>query len=96
MKRLHAVVSGRVQGVSFRHHTTMRAKEIGVKGWVYNRKDGTVEVVAEGTEAQLKQLEEFLHDGSPNARVESVNSTRQEATGEFHTFRIAYDYDFLA
>ena len=65
LSRLHAVIRGRVQGVSFRYYTTLRAGEIGVTGWVRNLADGTVEVMAEGTRDQLTQLLTFFKSGTP-------------------------------
>ena len=50
-RRLEAVISGRVQMVSFRHYTQQKALELGVVGWVRNEPDGTVRTVAEGEEA---------------------------------------------
>ena len=56
IERLHATVFGRVQGVSFRFYTRDTADELGLTGWVANRYDGSVEVVAEGPRAALDQL----------------------------------------
>ncbi|MEL6307908.1 MAG: acylphosphatase [Chloroflexota bacterium] len=89
-KRLHAIVSGRVQGVSFRYHTTLEAKRLNITGWVYNRPDRTVEVIAEGDESTLKDLEAWLYEGSPAAKVTGVDTKWDEATGEFDTFKTVY------
>jgi len=89
-KRLHALVSGRVQGVSFRYYTQQAAILIGVTGWVRNLQDRRVEVVAEGTAEQLRALEKFLHHGSPSARVDQLDITFADATGEFDSFDITY------
>jgi len=86
--QLHAIIQGRVQGVSFRYYTTLLADELGVCGWVRNLPDGTVEVVAEGIRGQLDQLAEFLHRGPSGARVESVDMNWQRATGQFINFII--------
>ena len=55
-KRIHLVVRGRVQGVFFRASTQREAKRLGLTGWVKNRPDGGVEIVAEGEEDQVKDL----------------------------------------
>ena len=47
-KRVHLVIKGRVQGVFFRAATQREARRLGVTGWVKNRTDGSVEVLAEG------------------------------------------------
>lgn len=86
--RFYAVVSGRVQGVSFRYYTLQTARQAGVTGWVRNRPDGKVEVTAEGQKDQLEVLLRFLHQGPPAARVERVEVTWQEAVHEFEQFTV--------
>ncbi len=88
--RLHAVVSGIVQGVNFRYYTQREAEALGLDGWVANRWDGTVEVVAEGSRARLNELLAWLHNGPPSASVDSVQADWQEASGEFFGFRISF------
>lgn len=89
-QRLHATVHGRVQGVSFRHYTMLRAREIGVSGWVRNLPDGAVEVIAEGGRDQLDDLLAFLRQGPPAARVLEVDVLWGAATGEFDGFGIRF------
>jgi acylphosphatase len=93
MKQLHAIVKGKVQGVSFRHYTTLKARELGLVGWVGNRSDESVEVLAEGDEEKLKSLARWLHKGSPDAEVDTVEITWDEPRGEFTSFKIAYELD---
>jgi acylphosphatase len=88
IERLQATVFGRVQGVSFRFYTRDTAAELGLTGWVANRYDGGVEVVAEGSRAALDQLLEFLHQGPPMARVDQVQHEFLPATREFKRFTI--------
>lgn len=90
MNRLSATVTGRVQGVAFRAYTQREATRLGLTGWVANRWDGTVQVVAEGSDATLTQFVQWLHRGSPAAQVEGVNVSWAEATGEFSGFQIRY------
>jgi acylphosphatase len=66
-------VSGRVQGVYFRATTRERALGLGLRGWVRNRPDGSVEVLACGEEAKLAELETWLRRGPAHARVVSVD-----------------------
>lgn len=76
METLRAVVSGRVQGVNFRYSTAVRARELGVHGFVRNMKSGgEVEVVAQGAREQLESLLQFLRTGPPAARVTNVAVT---------------------
>lgn len=86
--RLHAIVRGIVQGVNFRYATRREAQRLLLTGWVRNRPDGTVEVIAEGPQAQLERLLDFLRSGPPMARVTGVEVNWQPATGEFAAFEI--------
>jgi len=88
--RLHAIVRGHVQGVYFRAHTRRRAQDLNLRGYVRNRWDGTVEVVAEGPRKALEQLLAFLHVGPPSAWVEGVDVDWGAATGEFWAFEVRY------
>jgi len=74
----HFLVSGRVQGVFFRAATEAAARRLGVTGWVRNLADGSVELVACGEEAKLAELERWLWQGPPRARVEQVRSREAE------------------
>src|SRR5205823_3868625 len=66
-------VLGRVQGVGFRHFVFGRASALGLTGWVRNRADGTVEVLAHGDDSQQAALREALGEGPPGARVTSLH-----------------------
>ena len=88
--RLHAVISGIVQGVNFRYYTTRQAHLLGVTGWVANRWDGSVEVMAEGTRGQLQDLLDWLGHGPPSASVMGVEAGWEQATGEFDSFGTRY------
>ena len=87
-KRLHIVVSGRVQGVWFRASTCSQAQSLGLVGEVWNCFDGRVEIVAEGPEAGLQQLLTWCNAGPSGARVDGLESSWSSATGEFDEFRI--------
>jgi acylphosphatase len=88
MKRLEATIYGRVQGVSFRYYTRREAQQLNVTGWVANKADGTVRIVAEGPESRLRQLLDFLEEGSPAARVERLETNWADATNEFSRFGV--------
>ena len=72
LEKLHFRVSGNVQGVGFRYHTTAKARELGLRGWVKNLADGRVEGVAEGESEALDALLLWCRQGPDHARVESV------------------------
>jgi len=85
-KRLHARVTGRVQGVGFRYFVMTSANQLGLNGWVRNRRDGSVEVVAEGEVDLIKKLIEVLERGSNSSIISKVNVDIQDASGEFKSF----------
>ena len=74
------VVEGRVQGVGFRWWTRKTAQELGVRGTVRNRRDGTVEIHAAGPEGTLDKLAEWLEEGPRAARVRGVEVVDSEAS----------------
>ena len=85
-ERLRAVVKGEVQGVGFRWAVQRQAGQLGLTGYAENLPDGSVRVEAEGDPDRLDQLEAFLHQGPRWAEVESLDSQRVAATGEFRGF----------
>ena len=87
--RIHATVSGRVRHVGFRAFVLFRATELGVRGTVANRPDGTVECVFEGTRNQLDLLIQSLHEGPRSARVDSVEVVEQPARGDLPSLRVS-------
>ncbi|MGC8868966.1 MAG: acylphosphatase [Sulfurihydrogenibium sp.] len=87
---LHAIFSGRVQGVGFRKFVKKKADEVGVKGFVKNLPDGTVEVLAEADEETLKTFFELIKQGPPLANVEDVKYEFLEKEGGFDEFKIEY------
>ena len=89
IKRVHAVIYGKVQGIYFRAYAQAEGTKIGVKGWVRNRTDGTVEAVVEGEEAQVEQMVEWLKKGSPGAQILKVETKEERPVGEAQ-FNIRY------
>lgn len=87
-KRLHLIVEGLVQGVSFRYYTQEKAKELDLTGWVKNLEDGSVEIIAEGENGKLKELETWAHQGPPAANVSQVHTRWLEFMGELKDFTI--------
>lgn len=86
MDRLHAIIRGDVQGVNFRSSAQQKAHRLSVKGWIRNNADGSVEVISEGPRDRLESLVEFLHEGPPAARVDSIDVQWHPASGEFSKF----------
>lgn len=80
-------IFGRVQGVFFRDFVQRKAKELNLSGWVENEPDGTVQIVAEGEEKDLKELIEWCRAGGTEyARVDKVNIEWMEPSGQFNNF----------
>ena len=89
--RLHAVVHGLVHGVNFRYFVMRHAAELGLGGYVRNvLLDGTVEVVAEGDREKLEELLRYLHQGPRMARVERVDATWSEFSGDYSGFDVRF------
>ena len=89
-KRVYALFSGRVQGVGFRYTVSRIAKEHGIGGYVENRWDGDVELVAEGSEQELMDFIQSIRS-SPLGRNIVKDLLRWEtATGEYNQFGISF------
>ena len=88
--RKRAVVKGRVQMVFYRHTTCLKAAELGARGWVMNRADGNVELVAEGPAEAVEGLIEWCRTGPPNAEVTGLKVSDEPYTGEFESFDTRY------
>lgn len=87
----HLTVKGRVQGVGFRFTTQMKAKEIGVNGWVKNLSDGSVEMKVEGKKEPVYQFIDLVKAGpSPSAHVENVDISLYEDLQNYNDFEIVY------
>ena len=87
-KRVNIIVRGRVSGVFFRAAAQREARRLGITGWVKNRGDGSVELVAEGEEDAVKEIISWSHHGPSAARVDNVDVRWRAYTGEFSDFRI--------
>ena len=81
MKRALVVVSGSVQGVFFRVQARDRARTLGLRGWVRNAPDGTVEAAFEGDEDRVLSMLEWCRRGPAGADVERVDVTWVESEG---------------
>lgn len=80
----HLRIKGRVQGVGFRMYMSRKGRELGVAGWVRNRRDGSVEAVVQGAPAAVEALIAWARRGPPGAMVHDVSIT--DAQGAFAGF----------
>jgi acylphosphatase len=87
LKQVYLLIRGRVQGVFFRASAQREARRLGLTGWVKNRPDGGVELLAEGDEDTLRDMVGWSHHGPSAARVDSVDIRWRAYSGEFHDFR---------
>jgi acylphosphatase len=77
-------ITGRVQGVGFRLYMERKARELGISGWVRNRRDGAVEAMVQGSSAAVETMIVWARRGPPSAVVAEVRVT--DASGDFATF----------
>lgn len=87
-KRLHAVVSGRVQGVGFRYFVQREATRLKLTGWVRNLAEGNVEVMAQGPAQALDDLLKKLREGPPFAWVRDVVVDWKDPDPSLLTFEV--------
>jgi acylphosphatase len=85
---IHALISGSVQGVGFRYAASREATRLGIVGWVRNRGDGCVEILAEGEPGVVTEFQEWLGEGPPGAYVTNVSVESRAPTGRFSGFSI--------
>ncbi len=88
--QVHAVITGIVQGVAFRYYTQREAEKLGIKGWVRNLSDGSVELEAQGPKENLEALLSWCKQGPPSASVDEVLTRWEEPSKEFPSFVIRH------
>jgi acylphosphatase len=83
----HLVIHGRVQGVSYRLWSREAAERLGLRGWVRNRRDGTVEMLIEGDPQAVERMIALCREGPPAARVDGIDAAEsaEEAPAGFET-----------
>ena len=88
--QIRAEITGRVQGVFFRARTKTEADRIGIKGWVRNRPDGTVEAIFEGDPETVSQMVDWCKKGPSLSRVDHVYIEALKNLSNFQTFDILH------
>lgn len=89
-KMAHVWISGRVQGVFFRHYTQQEARRRGLKGWVKNLPDGRVEAVFQGSRDLVEEMIKWCHKGPPSAVVTDVEVVWEQPDPDLDGFEIRY------
>ena len=87
---MRVTVRGRVQGVWYRGSTRERAQELGLLGWVRNRPDGSVELIAQGPRDAVERLVEWCQRGPPGAYVSDLQQNTEPIGDELTDFRVSY------
>ncbi|OIR60886.1 acylphosphatase [Bacillus sp. FMQ74] len=90
MLQYRIIVDGRVQGVGFRYFVQMEADKRKLAGWVKNRDDGRVEILAEGPDNALQSFVEAVKNGSPFSKVTDIIVTESRSLEGHHRFSIVY------
>lgn len=88
MKTIQINVTGRVQGVCFRADTQKQAAKFGITGFVKNKKDGSVEIIARSGQNKLDSLVDWCHKGPFMAKVSNVIVNEYASTETFTRFEI--------
>lgn len=86
-RTIHIRVEGCVQGVGYRAFIDMHATDMGLRGWVRNRSDGSVEAVLQGPRAAIDDMLALCRSGPPAARVDRVE-VMGEGVGVFTSFEV--------
>ncbi|MCF8179035.1 MAG: acylphosphatase [Sulfuritalea sp.] len=82
----HLLITGRVQGVGFRYSMAAQARLLGVRGWVRNRRDGSVEAMIAGDSAQVQEMLAWCRMGPSGSVVEKLSTL--PGSGDFADFEI--------
>lgn len=90
MIEIYCIATGSVQNTAYRDYIQVSATELGICGWTKNLTDGTVEICAQGLPDVLKDFVEYLHEGSLNAKVDSVSIDWRTAKKTLDDFSIIY------
>ena len=90
MTEMYCRVTGKVQGVAYRDYVQSTATKLGLTGWVRNESDGSVSVCVQGPTDDLKDMVEYLNEGSSLAKVDDVSVEWRSAQETFHEFSVLH------
>ena len=88
--QVKVIISGRVQGVFYRARTKNTADRLGIKGYVKNLPNGSVEAVFQGEQPTVTQMIEWCHKGPAASKVDHVQAKETKILSNFETFEIRY------
>ena len=87
-KRVHVVVSGKVQGIFFRSNIKNLADNLGIKGYVKNVENDKLEAVFEGTNEAIEKMLEFCKEGPEEAEISAIVTEEEQLKNEFINFSV--------
>lgn len=83
-------ITGRVQGVGYRYFAVQKAKEMDINGWVKNLVDGSVLIIAQGIEEEIKTFIDYLYIGPTRSRVDKISTCVMQITTVFDSFSVKF------
>jgi acylphosphatase len=83
-------ITGRVQGVGYRYFAVQKAKEMDINGWVKNLVDGSVLIIAQGIEEEIKTFTDYLYIGPTRSRVDKISTCVMQITTVFDSFSVKF------
>jgi len=86
----HIRIHGKVQGVGYRFFATRVARRLGLKGWIRNNRDGSVEAQVEGEKQTIDEWLEELREGPRYAEVVKVEQESKDYTGRLGDFDVKF------
>jgi len=86
--RIHLIVKGKVQGVGYRNNAKRRADQLGLRGWIKNLSNGSVEIIAQGSEKKIEEFVAWCQKGPIISTVEEVQIEKQEPDTDFWDFKV--------
>jgi acylphosphatase len=86
----HIRIHGKVQGVGYRFFATRVARRLGLKGWIQNNRDGTVEAAVEGEKGSIEEWIEEIREGPRYAEVTKIDSDVKEFSGRLSDFDVKF------
>jgi acylphosphatase len=90
LRRIHGLVTGRVQGVGYRAYVRSTALGLGIAGWTRNLPDGRVELSAQGSREALEELEDALWAGPPLSKVSDLRLEPEPVDPALESFVVLY------
>ncbi|HYK06003.1 MAG TPA: acylphosphatase [Thermoanaerobaculia bacterium] len=86
----HLRIHGKVQGVGYRFYATRVARRLGLKGWIQNNRDSSVEALVEGEKASIDEWIEEIREGPRYAEVTQIDQETKEFTGRLPDFDVKF------